>query len=100
MSTNERALSPIESTVVAEELPSPFPDPESPATLHSTLGEPLTIHQVAALLGCSPWTVRQRYVPQGLPHLRASARGKLVFFNHQVVAWIEKQQRQKGGLSR
>jgi len=62
-----------------------------------TLGPPLTIHEVAEILGCSPWTVRQRHLPQGLPHLRASARGKIVFFRQQVIAWIEKRQRQKGG---
>ncbi len=60
------------------------------------LGEPMTIADVASLLGCSPWTVRQRYLRQGLPHLRASARGRLVFFRSQVIAWILKRQ-QKGG---
>jgi hypothetical protein len=64
------------------------------------LGQPLTIHEVAELLGCSPWTVRQRYLRQGLPHLQARARGKLVFFREQVIVWIEKRQRQKGGFSR
>jgi hypothetical protein len=64
-----------------------------------SLGEPMDIGQVAALLGCSAWTVRQRYLPQGLPHLRACASGKLVFFREQVIGWILKrqQQRQKGG---
>jgi hypothetical protein len=61
------------------------------------LGDPMTIVQVAALLGCSAWTVRQKYMRQGLPHLRTSARGKLVFFREQVLHWILKQQ-QKGGL--
>ncbi len=66
------------------------------------LGDPMTIEEVADLLGCSPWTVRQRYLRQGLPHLQASARGKLVFFREQIIAWVEKrqQQRQKGGLLR
>src|SRR5690242_11563116 len=32
------------------------------------LGEPLSIDDVAELLGCSPWTIRQRYLRQGLPH--------------------------------
>ncbi len=66
----------------------------------SDLGEPLAIEDVARLLGCSPWTVRQRYLKQGLPHLQARPRGKLVFFREQVIAWIEKRQRQKGGLLR
>lgn len=66
------------------------------------LGTALTIDEVAELLGCSPWTVRQRYLRQGLPHLRACASGKLVFFREQVVGWILKrqQQRQKGGTLR
>jgi len=65
------------------------------------LGSPLTIGDVAALLGCSAWTVRQRYLRQGLPHLQARARGKLVFFREQVIAWIEKRQQQrKGGIYR
>jgi Helix-turn-helix domain len=64
------------------------------------LGEPMTIEDVAALLGCSPWTVRQRYLKAGLPHLQASARGKLIFFREQIIAWVEKRQRQKGGIPR
>jgi hypothetical protein len=60
------------------------------------LGPPMNIAEVAALLGCSVWTVRQRYVPQGLPHLRASACGRLVFFREQVIDWILKRQK-KGG---
>jgi hypothetical protein len=64
------------------------------------LGTPLSIDEVAELLGCSPWTVRQRYLRQGLPHLQASARGKLIFFREQIIAWVEKRQRQKGGLLR
>jgi len=64
------------------------------------LGEPLTIEDVAAVLGCSTWTVRQRYLKQGLPYLQARPRGKLVFFREQIVAWIERRQRQKGGISR
>lgn len=64
------------------------------------LGEPLVIEQVAELLGCSAWTVRQRYLRQGLPHLQARPRGKLVFFREQVIAWTLKLQRQKGGILR
>jgi hypothetical protein len=62
------------------------------------LGAPMNIAEVAALLGCSAWTVRQRYMRQGLPCLRASAAGKLVFFHKQVVDWIlRRQQLKKGG---
>ena len=68
----------------------------------SALGEPLTIRMVSAMLGCSAWTIRQRYIPEGLPHLRSGPAGKLVFFRNQVVQWILQQQRQiqkaqKGG---
>jgi len=70
------------------------------ATPPQPLGEPLTIQEVADLLGCSPWTVRQRYLRQGLPYLQARRRGKLVFFRDQIIAWIEKRQRQKGGIYR
>jgi hypothetical protein len=59
------------------------------------LGEPLTIAEVAALFGCSPWTIRQRYLPQGLPHLRATAEGKLVFFRAQIIRWILERQGEK-----
>jgi len=81
--------------------------PQVPGGSHSSvspgsLGEPMDIGQVAALLGCSAWTVRHRYLAQGLPHLRACASGKLVFFREQVIGWILKrqQQRQKGGQLR
>jgi hypothetical protein len=60
------------------------------------LGTPLSIREVARLIGCSAWTVRQRYVPQGLPHLRSGPSGKLIFYRDQVVRWIVNQQ-QKGG---
>jgi len=65
------------------------------------LGSAMTIGEVAELLGCSAWTVRQRYMPQGLPYLRAGATGKLVFFDKQVIDWIlRRQQLKKGGNSR
>src|SRR5262249_15215225 len=32
------------------------------------LGIPLNITEVARLIGCSPWSVRQTLIPQGLPH--------------------------------
>jgi phage terminase Nu1 subunit (DNA packaging protein) len=56
------------------------------------LGDPLTIAEVAALLGCSPWTIRQRYLPQGLPYVRATTAGKLVFFRAQIIRWILERQ--------
>jgi hypothetical protein len=61
------------------------------------LGEPLTIRQVALLLGCSVWTVRQRHLPQGLPHFRTGPAGKYVFYRNQVIRWLVRRQ-QKGGV--
>ena len=52
------------------------------------LGEPLAIADVARILGCSAWTVRQRYLPLGLPHFRIGRTGKLTFYRNQVVAWV------------
>ena len=60
------------------------------------LGSPLSIREVARMIGSSAWTVLQKYVPQGLPCLRSGPSGKLIFFEAQVVAWILTQQ-QKGG---
>ena len=70
---------------------------KSVEALHgSPLGEPLCLEDVAAFLGCSPWTVRQKYLPQGLPHLRASLSGKFIFFQHQIVNWILERQAKYG----
>jgi hypothetical protein len=67
-----------------------------PNDASSVLGAPLSIREAALLIGCSPWTVRHRYLPQGLPHFRSGPAGKLVFYRNQVVRWILQQQ-QKGG---
>ena len=58
----------------------------------AALGPPLTIAEVAELIGCSPWTVRQTLIPRGLPHFRFKASGRLIFYQDQVVRWIESQQ--------
>ena len=63
------------------------------------LGEPLGIREVARLVGCSPWTVRCVLLRQGLPHFRAGANGKLIFYRDQVVRWILHSQK-KGGMPR
>jgi hypothetical protein len=63
------------------------------------LGQPLSIVEVAGLIGCSAWTVRQKYVPQGLPHLRSGPSGKIIFYRDQVVRWILERQT-KGGDNR
>jgi hypothetical protein len=65
------------------------------------LGDAMTIKQVAQLVGCSEWTVRNKLVPAGLPHFRFSPSGKLIFFYEQVVAWVLARQNQtKGGNNR
>jgi len=76
-------------------VPQPYP-----VSASSLLGEALGIREVAELLGCSPWTVRKKYLPQGLPHVRASSAGKIVFFRGQVIDWILKRQQhlKKGGM--
>lgn len=58
------------------------------------LGEPMAIGQVARLLACSVWTVRQRYLPSGLPYFRIGNTGKLLFYRKQVVQWILQKQNQ------
>jgi hypothetical protein len=74
--------------------PGPFlGTPESAsAPLGPELGRPLGIRQVAVLIGCSPWTVRQTLIPRGLPFFRSAASGRLIFYTNQVVVWIENQQ--------
>ena len=57
-----------------------------------SLGPPLDLPGVAALIGCSPWTVRQTLIPRGLPHFRFKANGRLIFYRDQVIRWIENQQ--------
>jgi phage terminase Nu1 subunit (DNA packaging protein) len=65
------------------------------------LGEAMSVKQVARLIGCSAWTVRQKYLQQGLPCLRSGPSGRLTFYRNQVVAWIlEKQKLTKGGQLR
>ena len=61
------------------------------------LGEALNIQDVAGLVGCSPWTVRNTLIPKGLPCFRAGANGRLIFYREQVVRWLLRQQRLQGG---
>lgn len=63
----------------------------------AALGMPLNIQEVASLIGCSPWTVRQTLIPRGLPHFRFKASGRLTFYQDQVIRWIENQQ--QGGTT-
>jgi hypothetical protein len=57
-----------------------------------TLGTPLSITKAARFIGCSPWTVRQKLIPLGLPVFRSGAGGKLIFYTNQVARWIERHQ--------
>jgi phage terminase Nu1 subunit (DNA packaging protein) len=62
------------------------------------LGEAMDVKQVAELIGCSAWTVRQKHVREGLPCFRSGPSGRMIFYRNQVTAWIlEKQKQQKGG---
>jgi hypothetical protein len=75
--------------------PEPFSGQPAASGAASRLGEPLDIRQVARLVGCSPWSIRNTWIPRGLPHFRSGASSKLLFYTEQVVRWIENQQ--KGG---
>jgi len=81
----------ISAEIPGQSYPRHYPHPDD------ALGEPLTIREVATLLGCSPWTVRHSYLPKGLPHLRSGPLGKLIFYRAQVVRFILQHQR-KGGM--
>lgn len=67
--------------------------------MSTELGEPMDIREVAKLVGCSCWVVRQRLIPNGLPVFRSVTNGKLIFYRDQVIAWIVRRQQQqiKGG---
>jgi hypothetical protein len=73
-------------------------DKTSSSQTPDPLGRPMTIREVADCLGCSAWTVRQQYLPAGLPHFRLARTGKLLFFHNQIVGWVLARQRQKGGF--
>lgn len=63
------------------------------------LGQPISIREAAALIGCSAWTVRQKHVPHGLPCLRSGRNGRLIFYRDQVIRWVLERQ-QKGVMYR
>jgi hypothetical protein len=79
------------------ELPDDLPALRPDARPQHFLGTPLNIREVARLIGCSPWTVRQKLIPMGLPYVRFGASSKLIFYTDQVLRWIQKLQ---GGKSR
>lgn len=73
----------------------PAPQPGVKAAAEDPLGEPLTIREVARLLGCSVWTVRHRCFPQGLPYFRVAHTGKLMFYRNQVTQWVLARQQER-----
>jgi len=90
-----RALSAKSSGNVAGSLPVGLPgalpaDLPSSNSATTALGRPLSIRQVARLIGYSPWTVRQKLLSLGLPVFRSGASGRLIFYEAQVIRWIEK----------
>lgn len=89
-----QALSARRSGNSSGRLPEQLPE-GSPGMLPAharELGRALDIKKVAKLIGCSPWTVRQKLLRRGLPHFRSGASGKLIFYEAQVVRWIQKHQ--------
>jgi hypothetical protein len=67
-------------------------------TEDDALGQPLSINEVAQLIGVSAWTIRQKYLGARLPHMRVRPRGKLIFYKNQIIRWLLTEQ-QKGGMS-
>jgi hypothetical protein len=67
---------------------------EGHGPMQQPLGTPLDIRQVARLIGCSVWTVRQTLIPQGLPYFRFATLGRLIFYEAQIIRWIVKKQRE------
>src|SRR5689334_1660729 len=61
----------------------------------NALGDAITIREVAAIIGCSVWTVRQRCMKRGLPYFRPSRTGRLIFYRDQVVRWLIENQTER-----
>jgi hypothetical protein len=89
----------FEASCLGQNCPQHCPQPDGvpSAAPADPLGVPLTIHEAARMIGCSPWTVRQKYLPLGIPHHRASPNGKLIFYQNQITRWLLQQQ-EKGGM--
>ena len=86
----------ISSVRPGQRSPQQKPGLDIGANVRNALGEPISIREAAEMIGCSAWTIRQKYLPQGLPHLRSGTAGKLIFYRDQVVRWILQQQQQLG----
>lgn len=63
------------------------------------LGEAMDVKQVAELIGCSAWTVRQKHVKAGLPCFRTGPSGRMIFYRNQVTAWILRRQKEQKGAN-
>lgn len=91
-SGNSAETLPFSASKVGQRNPQHYPhSPEDP------LGPPLTVREAAAVIGCSAWAIRQRYLPLGLPHFRIGKAGKITFYRNQIIRWILQRQQQKGG---
>jgi hypothetical protein len=87
---NAKSPRAVETGPLPEALPVGLPE-------SAALGDRLSVAGVAALLGCSTWTVRHRLIPQGLPHWRTSQNGKYLFYASSVRAWWWGRRQRKGG---
>ena len=77
---------------------NPHGCPGQAKAISSELGPPMNIREVASMIGCSVWSVRQKLIPsQGLPHVRLAPRGRIVFYRKQVEAWLLRMQKLQGG---
>jgi hypothetical protein len=77
----------------------PYRENAESGELPESLGEPLSIREVAELIGCSVWTIRQRYLRSGIPFVRFRPHGKLIFYRNQIIHWLLTEQ-QNGGTIR
>jgi len=103
LGANPLPLQTISALGLGQSYPKHYPQlpgaygPSVELSHRSLLGEPMSIREVAQLIGCSAWTVRQSHVPHGLPCFRSGPNGKIIFYRDQVIAWILQQQQRKGG---
>jgi hypothetical protein len=88
-----KSISGLEQVKVGHHYPGQCSSPLPKKTSLDELGAPLGIREVAQLIGCSVWSVRQRQIPAGLPHFRTGPSGRLIFYQDQVVRWILKKQK-------
>jgi hypothetical protein len=77
---------------------NPHGCPGPTKAISAELGPPMNIREVASMIGCSVWSVRQKLIPSGgLPHVRLAPRGRIVFYQKQVEAWLLRMQKLQGG---